>query len=291
MSGRKRGLGGGLLGQGAGSNVGEVLDQLRREGPAESVLVALVDPSPFQARHEASQCSVEDLAASIEESGLLQPILVRPTKNRYELLAGERRWRAFQHLRRERIPAHVREVDDLTAAIIGAVENLQRKNLGAWEEARAVGIVRAQLQTADEPSTVKELSRVFGWSAGKVSERLAIIEAFPEEVLDREQIDLHAVNELPKTALLKASRAPSFHERVGLLSVALGADVPGKAVAEADRPARGRPKAAFVFRAPRSGRISFHLRTPVEHLRPSEAQHLLDRLEPVLEALRMKTAT
>ena len=104
--------------------------------------VALLDvqallPNPHQPRREFSAQELEDLAASIRASGVLQPILVRQVGGRHQIIAGERRWRAAKAAGLERIPALVREISDDQAAVFGLVENLHREDLNAIEKARA----------------------------------------------------------------------------------------------------------------------------------------------------------
>jgi ParB family chromosome partitioning protein len=96
-----------------------------------------IRPNPYQPRHVFDERALDDLVASLRDNGLLQPIVVRPTDNEhFELIAGERRWRAAERLGWTRIPAVVREVDDRTLLTLALVENLQRDALSAIEEAR-----------------------------------------------------------------------------------------------------------------------------------------------------------
>jgi ParB family transcriptional regulator, chromosome partitioning protein len=97
--------------------------------------VSLVEPSPYQARREIVPEQLAELAESIRSEGLLQPIVVRKTGDKYQLIAGERRWRAFQQLKIKTIPARVVEASDASAASIGLIENLQREGLNPIEEA------------------------------------------------------------------------------------------------------------------------------------------------------------
>lgn len=99
------------------------------------VQVHLVEPSPYQARREIAPDQLAELAESIRSEGLLQPIVVRRHGDKFQLIAGERRWRAFQHLKIRSIPARVVEASDASAASIGLIENLQREGLNAIEEA------------------------------------------------------------------------------------------------------------------------------------------------------------
>jgi ParB family chromosome partitioning protein len=100
------------------------------------VQVHLVEPSPYQARREIAQEQLAELAESIRSEGLLQPIVVRRQGDRFQLIAGERRWRAFQLLKIRTIPARVVEASDASAASIGLIENLQREGLNPIEEAQ-----------------------------------------------------------------------------------------------------------------------------------------------------------
>jgi len=97
--------------------------------------VHLVEPNPYQARREIAAEQLAELAESIRSEGLLQPIVVRRHGERFQLIAGERRWRAFQMLNIRSIPARVVEASDASAASIGLIENLQREGLNPIEEA------------------------------------------------------------------------------------------------------------------------------------------------------------
>jgi len=99
------------------------------------IQVHLVEPSPYQARREIAADQLAELAESIRSEGLLQPIVVRRHGEKFQLVAGERRWRAFQLLKIRSIPARVVEASDASAASIGLIENLQREGLNPIEEA------------------------------------------------------------------------------------------------------------------------------------------------------------
>ena len=105
----------------------------------KTVGIEQLDPNPAQPRQSFSDEALDELAASIKEYGLLQPLLVRPKKDMpdiYEIIAGERRWRAAQRARVHEIPIVIRELDDSQALQIGLVENLQRQDLNPMEEAQ-----------------------------------------------------------------------------------------------------------------------------------------------------------
>jgi ParB family chromosome partitioning protein len=105
---------------------------------ARMLPVSSIAPNPYQPRREFSETDLEDLTSSLRENGLLQPIVVRPSPDgggRWELVAGERRWRARMRLGWTEIAAVVRDVDDRTLLVLALVENLQRSQLSALEEA------------------------------------------------------------------------------------------------------------------------------------------------------------
>jgi ParB family transcriptional regulator, chromosome partitioning protein len=99
------------------------------------IAVHLIEPSPYQARREIPPEQLAELAESIRSEGLLQPIVVRKAGDRFQLVAGERRWRAFQLLQIKSIPARVVEATNASSAALGLIENLQREGLNAIEEA------------------------------------------------------------------------------------------------------------------------------------------------------------
>ncbi len=101
----------------------------------EEIGVHLIEPSPYQARREIPAEQLNELAESIRAEGLLQPIVVRRQGDRFQLIAGERRWRAFQQLKIRAIPARIVEASNASAAALGLIENLQREGLNAIEEA------------------------------------------------------------------------------------------------------------------------------------------------------------
>lgn len=99
--------------------------------------IDLIEPSPYQPRTHFAEEALAELAQSIHVSGIIQPLVLRPVGRRYQLLAGERRWRAAQRAGLSRVPAVLREVSDEAALEITLVENIQREDLNAVEEARA----------------------------------------------------------------------------------------------------------------------------------------------------------
>jgi ParB family chromosome partitioning protein len=126
------------LGKGLGALLGEMLEeQETADLPIREVELARVRPNPFQPRREFDDEALGELEASIRENGLLQPIVLRPAGRGFELVAGERRFRALQRLNWETVPAIVRELGDEQMLLLALVENLQREELNAIEEAVA----------------------------------------------------------------------------------------------------------------------------------------------------------
>lgn len=101
----------------------------------QEVGVHLIEPSPYQARREIPAEQLHELTESIRSEGLLQPVVVRKVGEKFQLIAGERRWRAFQQLKIKTIPARVVEASNASAAALGLIENLQREGLNPIEEA------------------------------------------------------------------------------------------------------------------------------------------------------------
>lgn len=114
-----------------------------------------IQPCSFQPRKDFSQESLQELADSIREQGIVQPLIVRRAGDRLELIAGERRWRAAQLAGLSRVPVVVREADDRTVLELALVENLQRENLNPMEEAQGYAQLIEQFQLTQEQAAVK----------------------------------------------------------------------------------------------------------------------------------------
>ncbi len=131
--------------------------------------------SPFQPRREFAAAELETLAASLSRHGLLQPIVVRPLAGGgYELVAGERRWRAAQRAGWQEIPAAVRSLSDGQAAELAIIENLQRQNLGPIELAHAIARLIADLGLTHE-----EVAATLGAERSTVSNWLRLLDLDP----------------------------------------------------------------------------------------------------------------
>ncbi len=130
------------LGRGLSSLLGEVAREAPVSGQVEGggiqmLPVASMEPHPEQPRRSFDDEALAELAASIRARGLIQPIVVRPHAGRYQIVAGERRWRAAQRAQLHEVPVIVRDFDDLETLEVAIVENIQREDLNAIEEAQA----------------------------------------------------------------------------------------------------------------------------------------------------------
>jgi ParB family chromosome partitioning protein len=140
----KRGLGRGLdalLGIGSEAQLGVTAEvAVHPEQGLRTLPVDIIQRGSFQPRVQFDQAALEELADSIRTQGIVQPIVVRrlPGEDRYEIIAGERRWRAAQLAGLQELPAIVRNVDDRTAMSVALIENIQRQDLNAIEQATAL---------------------------------------------------------------------------------------------------------------------------------------------------------
>jgi ParB family chromosome partitioning protein len=118
-------------------------------GPME-IDIDLIEPSPYQPRTRFREEALDELARSIQASGIIQPIVVRAIGHRYQLIAGERRWRAAQRAGLNKVSAIVRQVPDELALEMTLVENIQREDLNAIEQARAFERLMDEFQSTQE---------------------------------------------------------------------------------------------------------------------------------------------
>jgi ParB family chromosome partitioning protein len=138
---------------------GEASGEDRLRGVRE-IEVGRIRPNPSQPRVHFDEQSIAELADSISERGVLQPVLLRPDGENFQLVAGERRWRAAQRARLHTIPAIVREIDDSTSAEIALIENVQRQDLNAIEEAEGYRkLIGTYGHTQDEVANLVHKSR------------------------------------------------------------------------------------------------------------------------------------
>ncbi len=142
------------------------------------IAIADIGASPFQPRASIEEGALEGLAASIRASGLIQPVAVRRRGGAFELIAGERRWRAAQRAGLERIPAIVLDVGDREAAEIALVENVQREALNIVERARSLDRLNKDFDVTHE-----DLAERLGLDRSSVTNMLRLL-SLEDEVLD-----------------------------------------------------------------------------------------------------------
>ena len=121
----------------------------------ERVALSRVHPCAFQPRKDFAEAAIRELADSIREQGIVQPLIVRPSAQGFELIAGERRWRAAQLLGLKEIPVLVRQADDRTVLELALIENLQRENLNAIEEALGYAQLSQEFKLTQEEVATK----------------------------------------------------------------------------------------------------------------------------------------
>jgi len=166
------------LGRGLSSLLGEAQQEAPVRGGAEGIRGALqmipvagIEPHPGQPRRIFQEESLIELAASIQARGVIQPIIVRPHGHRFQIVAGERRWRAAQKARLHEIPAIVRDLSDEQTLEVALLENIQRQDLNAIEEAQAYK------RLVDEYGhTQEELSRLVHKSRSHVANLLRLLD-------------------------------------------------------------------------------------------------------------------
>lgn len=141
----------------------------------ERVPLERVHPCPFQPRKQFAKEAIQELADSIKEQGILQPLIVRAQGDGYELIAGERRWRAAQHLGLNEVPVLVRVADDRLVLELALIENLQRENLNPIEEAQGYAQLIGQFNLTQE-----EVSGKVGKSRAAVANALRLLKLAPE---------------------------------------------------------------------------------------------------------------
>ena len=196
-----------------------------------------VDPNPDQPRQMMGDLS--ELMASIVEKGIIEPLIVRQRRGRFQIVAGERRYQAAVQVGLSEVPVVIRDVDDAEMIEIALIENLQRRDLSPFEEAEALHVLVRQHGFKHE-----DLARRLGKSRSSVTESLSI-NAIPHEV--RELCRLADI--ASKSLLLQVVRQGDTRQMVALverLSRNSGPATREKARAATARPKPGRPK-AFVF--------------------------------------------
>lgn len=171
MANKKRGLGKGL-----GALIPSDPDNQKYEGELKEIKVSQIIPNPGQPRMIIDTEKLQELIESVKEHGVVQPVVVRPVgREKYELIAGERRWRACKELKKEYIPALVKNYNDLEASAIALIENIQRENLNALEEAQAYNRLMNEYGLTQE-----DISKRLGKSRPFIANMVRLLNLPPE---------------------------------------------------------------------------------------------------------------
>jgi ParB family transcriptional regulator, chromosome partitioning protein len=238
------------LGRGLEALLGPVSrEQAEASGALRELPMTSVKPNPYQPRTTMDETQLDELVASIQASGLLQPVVVRPKGNGYELIAGERRWRAAGRLGWAKIPAVIKDVDDQTLLTLALVENLQRDNLSAIDEAAGYQRLGSEFNLPQS-----EIARMVGRNRATVANLLRLLQLPPEiqaMVHDRRLSEGHARALLslaePAAMVALARQAVDEGWSVRDMEARVRGDVPsGSIEAAPEAPRRARPAAGAV---------------------------------------------
>jgi ParB family transcriptional regulator, chromosome partitioning protein len=247
------------LGRGLEALLGPVTrEQAEASGTLRELPVANLKPNPYQPRTHMDEGPLDELVASMQTSGLLQPVVVRPRDGGYELIAGERRWRAAARLGWTRIPAVVKDVDDQTLLTLALIENLQRDDLSPIDEASGYQRLGTEFRLPHS-----EIARLVGRNRATITNLLRLLQ-LPAEV----QALVHArkLSEGHARALLGLSTAEA------MIGLARQAAEEGWSVREVEARVRGDVPAV-------AGAVPAHRRTrPAARPASADAKRVEDAL-------------
>lgn len=207
---KKRGLGRGLDAL-LGSLEPETAESADAASALRQIAVGKIFPGKYQPRQTIDPEKLEELAASIKSQGVIEPIVVRAAGDRFELIAGERRWRATQLAGLSEIPALVRDVDDRAVVAIALIENIQREELTPLEEAQALKRLIDEFDL-----THQQVADAVGRSRAAVSNLLRLMELPAEikQLLEQKKLDMghaRALLTLPESLALGLARQAAEH--------------------------------------------------------------------------------
>jgi ParB family chromosome partitioning protein len=231
-----------------------------------------IDPNPNQPRQVMGDLS--ELIASIAEKGVIEPLIVRQRADRFQIIAGERRYQAAVRAGLHELPVVVREVDDTEVIELALIENLQRKDLTPFEEAEALQGLAERCGYTHE-----DLARRLGKSRTSVTESLSL-NAMPAEV--RSLCRLADISS--KSLLLQVVRQDTVQKMTALIEkMAAQGGVTRQQLREAVKPKPGRPKAyVFAYRPPSR---QFQLKLSFAKSRVARDE-IIDALEAIIRELR-----
>jgi len=232
-----------------------------------------IEPNPNQPRQVMGDLS--ELMASIAEKGIIEPLIVRQRGDHFQIIAGERRYQASVQVGLRELPVVIRDVDDNEIIEVALVENIQRKDLTAFEEAEALHSLATR-----SAYTHEALARKLGKSRTAITESLAL-NAMPEDVKNLCRLaDISS-----KSLLLQIVRQPSPQKMLALIEKIASQGGATRAEVRKDlaKPKPGRPKAfVFAFRAP-SKAFALKLKFKKGHV---AKQEVISALEEILDQLR-----
>jgi ParB family transcriptional regulator, chromosome partitioning protein len=240
------------------------------------VAIDRIDPNPNQPRQVMGDLS--ELMASIAEKGILEPLVVRQRGERFQIIAGERRYQAAVQVGLRDLPVVVRDVDDSEMLELALIENLQRKDLTPFEEAEALHGLAASCGYTHE-----DLARRLGRSRTSVTESLALI-GIPEDI--RNLCRLADISS--KSLLLQVVRQDKPEKMAALVEkiAGQGGATRQQLRDQAGKPKPGRPKQfVFAYRPPTK---AFNLKLSFAKSRASRDE-IIDALEGIIKELRKKT--
>lgn len=229
------------LGRGLEALLGPVSrEQAEASGALRELPMTSLKPNPYQPRTTMDETQLDELIASMQASGLLQPVVVRPKGNGYELIAGERRWRAAGRLGWAKIPAVIKDVDDQTLLTLALIENLQRDNLSPIDEAAGYQRLGSEFKLPQS-----EIARMVGRNRATVANLLRLLQ-LPSDIQamvhDRRLTEGHA------RALL------GLAEPAAMLALARQAVEEGWSVREMEARVRGEAPSGSVEAVPETPR-------------------------------------
>ncbi len=240
------------------------------------ISIEQIDPNPHQPRQVMGDLS--ELIASITEQGIIEPLVVRPRGDRFQIIAGERRYQAAVQAGLRDLPVVIRDVDDTEMLELALIENLQRKDLTAFEESEALHGLAASCGYTHE-----DLARRLGKSRSSITESLALT-AMPEEV--RNLCRLAEISS--KSLLLQVVRQDTPEKMTALVEkiASQGGATRQQLRDAAAKPKAGRPKHyVFAFRPPTK---AFNLKLSFNKSRASRDE-IIDALEGILRELKKKS--
>ncbi len=172
----------------------------------EQISLANIVPSPLQPRREFQREALEELVDSIRQRGIIQPLIVRPVNSRFELIAGERRWRAAKEVGLTEAPAIVRQATDLEVLELSLIENLQRADLNPIEEAQAYARLAGEFEMRQE-----DIAQKVGKSRASVANAMRLLDLDP-------QVQTWVVQDLLSVGHAKVLLGLKAHEEQRLLA-------------------------------------------------------------------------